>query len=66
MDKRYCFQSALSISTGDGEDYAVVLVVGGEGGTGKEAALLTNRPHQKTAVQGNQGVYSRCIYRVRR
>ncbi len=26
--------------------------MGGEGGTGKEAALLTNRPHQTTAVQG--------------
>ncbi len=30
--------------------------MGGLGGTEKEAALLTNRPHQTTAVQGNRGV----------
>ncbi len=53
MDKGYCLQSALFIGTGDGEEDAVILVVGGSGGTGKEAALLTNRPHQTTAVQGN-------------
>ncbi len=55
MDKGYYLQSALFIGTGDDEEDAVVLVVGGQGGTGKEAALLTNRPHQTTAVQGNQG-----------
>ncbi len=54
MDKGYCFQSALFIGTRDDDEDAVVLVVGGTGGTGKEAALLTNRPHQSTAVQGNR------------
>ncbi len=54
MDKGYCAQSALFIGTGDDEEDAVVLVVGGTGGTGKEAALLTTRPHQTTAVQANQ------------
>ncbi len=48
------YQSAHFIGTGDGEDDAVILVVGGRRGTGKEAALLTNRPHQTTAVQANQ------------
>ncbi len=52
MDKGYCHQAALFIGTGD-ED-AVVLVVGGCGGTGKEAALLTNRPYQTTGAQGNR------------
>ncbi len=47
-------QSTLSIGNGDDDENAVVLVVGGRGGTGKEAALLTNRPHQTTAVHGNR------------
>ncbi len=55
MDKGYCGQSELSIGTGNDEEDAFVLVVGGRGGTGNEAALLTNRPHQTTAVQGNRG-----------
>ncbi len=54
MDKKSSCQSALFIGTGDDEEDAVVLVVGGAGGTGKEAALLTTRPHQTTAVQGNR------------
>ncbi len=45
------YQSALCI--GNGDDDAVVLVVGGYGGTGKEAALLTNRPHQAEGEQDN-------------
>ncbi len=52
MDKGYDFQSALFIGT---EEDAVVLVVGGEGCTRKEAALLTNRLHQTAAVQANRG-----------
>ncbi len=56
MDKKSSCQSALFIGTGDDEkDLAAVLVVGGEGGTGKGAALLTNRQHQTTAVRGNRG-----------
>ncbi len=55
MVKGYFLQSALFIGTGVNEEDAVVLVVGGRGGTGKEAALLTKRPHQTTAVQGNRG-----------
>ncbi len=55
MDKRYRSQAALFIGTGDDEEDGVILVVGGVGGTEKEAALLTNRPHQTTAVQGNRG-----------
>ncbi len=55
MDKGYTFQSALVIATADDDEDAAVLVVGGCGGTGKEAALLTNRPHQTTAFQGNRG-----------
>ncbi len=55
MDTGYRSQSALFIGTGDDEEDAVILVVGGGGGTEKEAALLTNRPHQTTAVQGNRG-----------
>ncbi len=55
MDKGYYAQSALSIGTGDDEENAVILVVGGIGNTEKEASLLTNRPHQTTAVQGNRG-----------
>ncbi len=55
MDKAYSVQSALFIGTRDDEGDAIILVVGGEGGTGKEAALLTNRPHQTIAAQGNRG-----------
>ncbi len=55
MFKAYSLQSALSIGTGDDEENAVILVVGGQGGTEREAALLTNRPHQMTAAQGNRG-----------
>ncbi len=54
MVKGYFLQTALFIGTGEDEVDAVVLVVGGCGGTGKEAALLTTRPHQTTAVQANQ------------
>ncbi len=48
-------QSALIIGIGDDDGDAAVLVVGGRGGTGKEAALLTNRPHQARGEQGNRG-----------
>ncbi len=37
MDNGYSAKSALSIGTGDDEEDALVLVVGGFGGTGKEA-----------------------------
>ncbi len=59
MDKGYCFQSALFIGTRDDDEDAVVLVVGGQGGTWKDAALLTNRPSQTTAVQGKQDCHWR-------
>ncbi len=49
------FQSALLIGTEDDNDDADVLVVGGCGGTGREAALLTNRPHRARGDQGNRG-----------
>ncbi len=52
MDKGYCGQSALFIGTGDDEEDEVVLVVGGRGGTGKEAALLTQQ-----FTQGFQTTY---------
>ncbi len=55
MDKRSRFQSARFIGIGDEKEDAVVLVVGGVGGTEKEAALLTKRPHQTTGAQGNRG-----------
>ncbi len=49
-------QSALFISTGgDNDDDEAVLVVGGCGGTGKGAALLTNRQRQARGEQGNRG-----------
>ncbi len=48
----YC-HSALFIGAGD--DDAAVLVVGGRGGTGKEAAILTNRPHRGAVEQANKG-----------
>ncbi len=51
-------QSALFISTGDdnddNDDDEAVLVVGGCGGTGKGAALLTNRLRQARGEQGNR------------
>ncbi len=48
-------QSALFISTGhDDDDDEAVLVVGGCGGTGKGAALLTNRLRQARGEQGNR------------
>ncbi len=53
MCKESCHHSALFIDDGD-DGVAVVLVMGGCGGTGKEAALLTNRPHQTTAAQANR------------
>ncbi len=48
-------QSALIIGTGDDDGDAAILVVGGWGGTGKEAALLVNRPHQTRGEQGYRG-----------
>ncbi len=54
MCKENCHQAALFIGIG-GDDDAVILVVGGCAGTGKEAALLTNRPHQARSEQGNRG-----------
>ncbi len=51
MSKQSYNQSALCFGTGDNDDEAFVLVVGGSGGTGNEAALLTNRPHQ---ARGNR------------
>ncbi len=48
-------QSALFIGTGADDGDATVLAVGGEGGTMKEAALLTNRMHQTRGQQGNRG-----------
>ncbi len=53
MSKGSYWQSALFI--GDGDDDAAVLVVGGEGGNGNEADLLTNRPHQRGGEQGSGG-----------
>ncbi len=55
MSKGRSLQSALVIGTGDGDDDAAVLVVGGGGGDGKEAELLTNRPHQRRGGQGSGG-----------
>ncbi len=53
MSKESCGQSALFI--GNGDDDAAVLVVGGYGGNWNEAALLTNRPHQRGGEQGSGG-----------
>ncbi len=55
MSKGSSGQSALFISTGDGDDDATLLVVGGQGGNGKEAELLTNRPPQRRGEQGSGG-----------
>ncbi len=52
MSKEASSQSALFIGTGD-ED-AVVLVVGGFGGTGVEASLFYNRPHKESGEQGSR------------
>ncbi len=53
MSKKSCWQSALFI--GNGDDDAAVLVVGGWGGNGNEAELLTNRPHRRRGEQGSGG-----------
>ncbi len=53
MSKEKRLQSALFI--GNGDDDAAVLVVGGQGGNGTGAALLTSRPHQGRAQQGSGG-----------
>ncbi len=53
MSKESCDQSALFI--GNGDDDATVLVVGGVGGNGDEAELLTNRPHQGRGEQDSGG-----------
>ncbi len=55
MFKESFYQSALFIGSGDDDDDAAVLVVGGHSGNWKEAALLTNRPHQARGEQGNRG-----------
>ncbi len=43
------------MSTLGNDDDAAVLVVGGCGGDGKEAELLTNRPPQRGGEQGSGG-----------
>ncbi len=53
MSKAGSFQSALCIGTADND--AAVLVVGGRGGNGNEAELLTNRQPQRRGVQGSGG-----------
>ncbi len=53
MSKEKRLQSALFIGNGDDDD--AVLVVGGDGGNGHEAELLTNRPHQWRGEQGSGG-----------
>ncbi len=55
MNKKSCYQTALFIGARGNDDDAAVVVVGGWGGTEKETALLTNRPHQVRAEQGNRG-----------
>ncbi len=55
MSKRCYWQSALFIDTWDNDEDAAILVVGGYGGSGDEAALLTSRPHQ---TRGEQGQFS--------
>ncbi len=46
-------QSALFIGDEDGD--VAVLVVGGHGGTGKEAEILTSRPRRTRRDQGSEG-----------
>ncbi len=53
MSKGSRLQTALFICNGD--DDAAVLVVGGHGGNGNEAELLTNRPHFRGGEQGSGG-----------
>ncbi len=53
MSKGSRSQTALFICNGD--DDAAVLVVGGHGGNGNEAELLTNRPHFRGGEQGRGG-----------
>ncbi len=55
MSKGRSLQSALCIGTGDGDDDATLLVVGGWGGNENEAELLTNRPPQRRGEQGSGG-----------
>ncbi len=55
MSKVGSVQSALFIGTSGNDDDAAVLVVGGYGGNGKEAELLTNHPHQRRGEQGSGG-----------
>ncbi len=55
MSKGRSLQSALVIGTGDGDDNAAALVVGGCGGDGRGAELLTNRPRQRRGEQGSGG-----------
>ncbi len=55
MFKESFHQSALFIGTVDDEGDAAVVVVGGVGGTMKEPALPTNRPHQVRGEQGDRG-----------
>ncbi len=52
MSQEASSQSTLFIGTGD--DDAVVLVVGGFGGTGEEASLFSNRPHEESGEQGSR------------
>ncbi len=54
MSKVGSWQSTLFIGTGDDDD-AAVLVVGGFGGDGHEAELLTNHPPQRRGEQGSGG-----------
>ncbi len=53
MSKASYYQSALFMSTSGNDDDAAVLVVGGFGGNGNEAELLTNRPHQRRGEHGS-------------
>ncbi len=57
MSKGNSSQSALFIGTGDGDDDATLLVVGGCGGNENEAELLTNRPPQRRGEQGSEAVH---------
>ncbi len=55
MSKGNSSQSALFIGSGDGDDDATLLVVGGWGGNSKEVELLTNRSHQRRGGQASRG-----------
>ncbi len=52
MCKKSNLQSALCIGNGDNDE--VVLVVGGCGGKGNEAGLLSNRPYKMGVKQNNR------------